>query len=155
MYKQINWIANRNPLVQNGDGYQLQLSAIVPTPCTPFAFKQAGSRNIRPGQAFKVTYALRNILTSTLTEANVAFKIPAGYTLLQTYPPKQYTHERPVVENGEVWVKLNQVPARGTAKITLLFRAPTNAASGTVSFPFTAHIPTNYCYQQGAATVRV
>lgn len=153
MYKRLNYIVERNPLYQKGDGWQNTFAVIVPTPCTPFGFKQAGKHKIRPGQSFKVTYNLRNILTSTLTESIVELNVPAGMTLMQTYAPKRYTHERPVVEDGVVLVKLHQVPACGTAKITLLFKA-SSAVSGTLSFPYTVHVPRNYCYQDGAAAVR-
>lgn len=96
-----------------------------------------------------MTYVFRSILNSTLTEAVVALNVPLGVTLLQTYPPKRNTRERPVVENGEVLVKLSQVPPRATNTIRLRFWA-SSATTGTVSFPCTVTINQNSGQRHGA-----
>lgn len=126
----------------------------VPTECTFWKFKQSGNRKVRRGRQMKVSFNFQNTLKETITEAYVRLPIPAGTTYVKTWATPKYSHEQPVVQDGAVWVKLNQVAARGRVKVTLTVTV-SNSASGTISFPYEMVVPGKTCVKQGAASVTV
>lgn len=71
---------------------------------------------------------------------DVAVALPGSVTYVRAYVLKKYMHQRPIVENDKVLVKLNQIPKRGLAKVVLELK-PTTSASGTLSFPYRVSVP--------------
>lgn len=101
-----------------------------------------------------MTLKVRNIVNSTtVPETVLELPLPAGVTLVQAYPPKRYSNGQYMVEDDKLVMKLKLIPAGKTARIKLAFQASTSV-SGTVSFPYTVLVPSRYCYQEGAASVR-
>lgn len=113
--------------------------------------KQRGRSRIRPGKKFKVVLAFTNTLKRVLPSMDVAIALPGSVTLRRC-PMKMYMHQRPTVENGNVLVRLNQIPGHGVAKIMLKLRAATSA-SGTLSFPYRVSVESQQCTYDGTAKV--
>lgn len=129
-------------------------SPTVPAPCNFFLFKQLGHKRVRPGQTFRVVLSFANKLQQVLPDMDVTFALPGSVTYVRAYAlKKHYMHQRPIVANGRVTVKLNQIPGRGLAKVVLELKASTSA-SGTLSFPYRVFVPSQGpCAYDGTAKV--
>lgn len=128
-------------------------SPAVPPPCNFFLFKQLGHKKVRPEQTFKIVQSFANTFKQVLPDIDVAVALPGSVTYVRAYALKKYMHQRPIVANGRVLVKLNQIPGRGLAKVVPELKA-TTSASGSLSFPYWVSVPSQgHCAYDGTTQV--